>query len=157
MESFIKIKIIILLTLAITLAGKGYSQTTDCIVYDIPVLKSTYINPLNKTADITEFKTIRVNIHFILKSNETENFTETTDVYGSQNAYTGYWFADKVIEQCNYWLNNNPEMTQQLSCCPIDVLDINYNYRLAGVFSTEVILISIILVSIRPSLKTEQM
>lgn len=80
MESFIKIKIIILLTLAITLAGKGYSQTTDCIVYDIPVLKSTYINPLNKTADITEFKTIRVNIHFILKSNGTENFTETTDV-----------------------------------------------------------------------------
>jgi len=132
-ELFIKTKIIISVILAFSFAGKGYSQT-ECIVYDIPALKSAYINPLNKVTGITEHKTIRVNIHFILRSNGTGNFTETTDVYGVQNAYTGYWFAEKVIEQCNYWLNNNPVMTQQLSCCPIDVLDINYNYQLAGVF-----------------------
>lgn len=133
MESFLRNKLAIALILVIYISWQGYSQT-DCIVYDVPALKSAYINPLNETTDITEHKTVRVNIHFILRSNGTGNFTETTDLYGVQNSYTGYWFADKVIEQCNYWLNNNPEMTQQLSCCPIDVLDINYDYQLAGVF-----------------------
>ena len=133
MKSFLRNKLTITLILVIYISWQGYSQT-DCIVYDVPALKSSYINLLNETTDITEHKTIRVNIHFILRSNGTGNFTETTDYYGIQNSYTGYWFADKVIEQCNYWLNNNSEMTQQLACCPIDVLDINYDYQLVGVF-----------------------
>lgn len=70
----------------------------------------------------------------MLKSDGTGNFTETKDINNVQNAYNGYWFANKVIEQCNYWLGNNQAMTQQLSCCPIQVLPINYNYYLSGVF-----------------------
>jgi hypothetical protein len=132
MESFVKTKVIVLI-LILSLVRNGYSQVS-CTVYDIPELKSVYINPLNETTDITEHKIIRVNIHFILRSDGTGNFTETTDIYNAQNSYTGYWFADKVVEQCNYWLNNNQVMTQQLSCCPIPVTDINYNYHLAGVF-----------------------
>ncbi len=133
MKSFIKNKAIILIILFMPTSSYIHAQTS-CVVYDNPNMKSVYLNPLNKSTNTTLLKTIRVNIHFILKSDGTGNFTETTDLYGTQNAYTGYWFADKVIEQCNYWLNNNQEMTQQLSCCPIDVEDINYKYRLAGVF-----------------------
>lgn len=133
MEKLSKFKKIILLLIVVLSVFKGYSQT-KCTVYDIPELKTENLKSLNLVTSITTPKIIRVNIHFILRTNGTGNFTETTDVYGVQNAYTGYWFAEKVIEQCNYWLNNNPEMTQQLSCCPIDVLDINYNYQLAGVF-----------------------
>ncbi|HKJ40651.1 MAG TPA: M43 family zinc metalloprotease [Sunxiuqinia sp.] len=126
-----KNKLTMVLFLVISLVGRGYSQTS-CIVYNIPELKSANIT--TQSSDITEHKIIRVNIHFILKSDGTGNFTETTDLYNVTNSHTGYWFADKIIEQCNYWLNNNQEMTQQLSCCPIEVLDINYNYKLAGVF-----------------------
>jgi hypothetical protein len=70
----------------------------------------------------------------MLKTDGTGNFTETRDVHNVQNSFNGYWFADKVVERCNFWLSNNPVMTQQLSCCPISVLNINYSYVLAGVF-----------------------
>lgn len=134
MEIFTKIKrLYILLLLLFSIFNVGYAQLS-CTLIDIPALKSVYVNPLNQATNITIPRTVRVNIHFILKSNGTGNFTETRDIYNVQNSYNGYWFADKVIEQCNYWLSNNQIMTQQLSCCPIQVLPINYSYTLAGVF-----------------------
>jgi hypothetical protein len=103
-----------------------------CTVIDMPSLKSA--NLIEQISDIGVHKTIRVNIHFILKTDGTGNFTETRDVHNVQNSYNGYWFANKVIERCNYWLSNNQVMTQQLSCCPIQVLNVNYNVVLSGVF-----------------------
>lgn len=134
MEVFIKNKsLYIILLFLFSLVKVGFSQLS-CTVIEIPSLKSAYFNPLNQSTDISNYKTIRVNIHFMLKTNGTGNFTETRDIHNVQNSYNGYWFANKVIEQCNYWLNNNQVMTQQLSCCPIPVLPINYSFTLAGVF-----------------------
>lgn len=123
----------ILIFLLFSIGNVGYAQMS-CTLIDIPALKSAYVNPLNQTTNITISKTIRINIHFMLKTNGTGNFTETRDIYNVQNAYNGYWFANKITEQLNYWLNNNQVMAQQLPCCPIQVLPINYNYTLAGVF-----------------------
>lgn len=136
MEMFTKIKlrnILLLLFLLFSIVDVNYAQLS-CILIDNPALKTAYMNPLNIPTDVSIPKTVRVNIHFILRSNGTGNFTETTDIYNVQNSYNGYWFANKVIEQSNYWLDRNQEMTQQLSCCPIPVEPINYRYTLAGVF-----------------------
>jgi hypothetical protein len=79
-------------------------------------------------------KTIRVIVHFPLKSDGSGNFTETSDCYGNNSQYSGYWLAEKFIERANYWLKNNQEMSQQLSYKPsIPVNNINIQFKLAGV------------------------
>ena len=87
-----------------------------------------------KSATIPSFKTIRVNVHFILRSDGTGNFSETCNIYGNQSDENGYWLANTIINKANYYLANNVEMTQQLSNSPIPVEDINYSYKLNGVF-----------------------
>ena len=87
----------------------------------------------NELAQTNTQKTIRVIIHFPLKSNETGNFTETKDCNGKVSDYNGYWFAEKLIERSNYCLRNNEKMTQQLSYKPIPIKPINIQFELAGV------------------------
>ena len=88
---------------------------------------------LKSTSSVDDFKTVRVNIHFILTSSGTGNFTETKNLYGTTSVQNGYWYADKVIELCNGQLVNE-EMTQQLSYESIPVNSINLAYKLNGVF-----------------------
>jgi len=78
-------------------------------------------------------KIIRVMVHFPLKTDGTGNFTETTNCYGANSPYTGYWFADKFIEVANERLNNNIEMSQQLSYRSIPVEPIKLQFNLSGV------------------------
>lgn len=134
MELFIKNKKLVIIFLSLIATVNLLYGQISCTLIDMPQLKSIYTNPLNIATDVSIQKTVRVNIHFILKSDGTGNFTEARDIYNVQNMYNGYWFADKVIEQCNYWLDRNQTMTQQLSCCPIPVQPTNYRYTLAGVF-----------------------
>ncbi|MEM6799957.1 MAG: M43 family zinc metalloprotease [Bacteroidota bacterium] len=49
-------------------------------------------------------KIVQVNIHFILKSNGTGNFTESGD--GAGRSYNGYQRAEDIITRCNHFWNN---------------------------------------------------
>lgn len=92
------------------------------------------LNLKDAFANVNTKKTVRVIIHFPLKSNGTENFTETKDCFGNPSNHNGYWFAEKFIEIANYCLRNNVEMQQQLSYKkPIPVNPINIQLVLAGV------------------------
>lgn len=87
-----------------------------------------------KSAKINSFKTLRVNVHFILTNAGTGNFSENKNITGNTSSENGYWLANTIINAANNYLNNNEEMTQQLSTSPIPVEDIKYNYKLNGVF-----------------------
>lgn len=107
-----------------------FIMSQECIVYPPinGVLKST------TTGDINVQKTIQVIAHFPLTAAGTGNFTETTDLFGISNQYTGYWFAEKVIERTNYYLDRNQDLDPQLSYePPVPVLPINIDFELAGV------------------------
>ena len=105
------------------------------LISDDHVSKNYYCSSCYlKSASTNSFKMLRVNVHFILRSNGTANFSETTNLNDNQSSENGYWFAKVMIDAANNYLDNNLEMTQQLSTSPIPVEDINYNYKLNGVF-----------------------
>lgn len=88
----------------------------------------------NALSNVNTPKTIRITIHFPLKSDGTGNFTETKDCNGNVSSeYNGYWFAEKFIERANYCLQHNEKMKQQLSNRDIKVKPINIQFELAGV------------------------
>ena len=135
MKKYISISLIVLIQ-ALIYNIQGNSQTTCYVEYPQKTLKNEQIkSPISITRiELNTLKTIRIIVHFPLKSDGTGNFTESTDFYGVANQYTGYWFAEKYIERSNYWLDNNEEMTQQLSYkFPIPVYPINLEFELAGV------------------------
>jgi hypothetical protein len=55
-------------------------------------------------------KVLRVNFHFISKTNGTGNFNETNDGYynPTPRPYNGYMYADDLIKWCNEHWNENP-------------------------------------------------
>lgn len=61
----------------------------------IPQLKSTYVYDPNGP-----IKTMRVNLHYMLRSDGTGNFTETTDSY-TGSPYNGYLYGEDLINACN--------------------------------------------------------
>ena len=87
----------------------------------------------NALPNVNTPKKIRIIIHFPLKTNGTENFTETKDCNGIVSNYNGYWFAEKFIGRANDCLQHNEKMTQQLSNRDIKVKPINIQFELAGV------------------------
>lgn len=105
------------------------------IISDTHISKNYNCTNCNlKSAAINDFKIVRVNIHFITKSDGSGNFNETDNINGVTSSENGYWLAEKVIDKANQYLNTNLEMAQQLSYSTIPVEDINYNYKLNGVF-----------------------
>jgi hypothetical protein len=55
----------------------------------------------NNPPDLQTIKTIRLNYHFMLKSDGTGNFTQTDDGMGN-TSYNGYIFAEDMTK----WMNN---------------------------------------------------
>ena len=105
------------------------------LISDTHISKNYNCSDCNlKSATLHSFKTIRVNVHFILRSNGTGNFSETTNIFGNSSGENGYWLANVLINTANNYLSNNLQMTQQLSYNSIPVEDINYGYKLNGVF-----------------------
>ena len=113
------------------------AQNIYCVALN-PTPKVTSIKP--SSVDMSP-KIIRVIVYFPLKdSGINNNFTETTDCYGKVNSYTGYWFAETLIERTNLSLKKNVAMRQYLrkytkgSDLGIpQVNDINIQLELAGV------------------------
>ena len=130
MKNLLKNKIIFTIIFLIPL---GYINAQDLPDMHTPINYNCSDCNL-KSATLNNFKVMRVNIHFILKNDGTGNFSETENYYGTTSSENGYWIADLLINEANYYLNNNLEMTQQLSYESIPVEDININYKLNGVF-----------------------
>jgi hypothetical protein len=56
----------------------------------------------------SDFKVVRINYHFVLRSNGTGNFTETNDNQG--NTLNGYQHAKDITDAMNYVLSYNVKM-----------------------------------------------
>ncbi len=76
-------------------------------------------------------KTIRVNYHFMLKSDGTGNFNEVTD--GDGRLFSGYDWAQKQVLQMNQQSDQNIQMKIPLGNT-LPVLNKNYNYVLDAVY-----------------------
>ncbi len=120
---------LLLISILLLVCSTLYSQ----IIYCTAVARTSQVSLSNVSTDVSKVKTIRVVVHFPLRSNGTDNFTETKDCTGKVCSYNGYWFAEKFIERANYCLQHNVEMRQQLSYKKIPVKDINIQFELAGV------------------------
>lgn len=136
MKKSIKNKGIFLLLSIISCSFVSLAQSISCSYEPIVTnfsCSSSGLKSANTTYSVDEFKTIRVNIHFMLLTDGTGNFTETQNINGTTSSQNGYWFAQKCIEICNAQLSNEI-MTQQLSYETIPVNEINYGYKLCGIF-----------------------
>ena len=87
----------------------------------------------------TPMKYIRVNIHYMLRSqNHTDypgNFTKTNDGNGNSN-YTGYDYAEQLIKTANGRLDTNTQMNLPPNNST-NVIARKYRYVLNGVFFHE--------------------
>ena len=95
-----------------------------------PSTKSTYVYDPNGPV-----KVIRVNFHFISKTNGTGNFTETNDGYynPTPRSYNGYMYADDMIKWCNeHWNINEPLLHMPIPAVP--ALPKKIKFQLCGVY-----------------------
>jgi len=97
--------------------------------YDTSVARvnSSYVYGLDAPV-----KTIRVNFHFLLKSDGTGNFTETSDNY-TNLPYNGYLFAEDIITWCNNNWNANA-LLQHMPIPQVPALQKKIQFQLCGVF-----------------------
>ena len=77
-------------------------------------------------------KTIRVNFHFLLRTDGTGNFTETSDNY-SARPYNGYLYAEETVKGCNQYWNGNPPL-RHMPNPPVPNLPKKIQLQLCGVF-----------------------
>ncbi len=76
-------------------------------------------------------KVVRINFHFMLKSNGTGNFTETGDNLG--NTLTGYQFAKDIVAQMNWNLSYNIQMNiEPNNTTPVNAK--NYSFVIDAVY-----------------------
>lgn len=79
-------------------------QNPICLTNDYPP------NQAKSSRSINDKKTVRINVHFMLKSNGTGNFRETDDGNGSAD-YNGYMYANDLTD----WINNGCSTNQQMN------------------------------------------
>ena len=127
---------------SISVAQHNHSQCGT----DIPVDYDKYtpiITNLNRSINCTGTnvtKYVNVNFHF-MSSNTMQNFTANDDGQGNTN-YTGYDRARDLVEEMNYYFQNNIKMTLPVinpgSTNNTPVNDINIQYVLKGVYFQQI-------------------
>lgn len=106
MESFLRNKLAIALILVVYISWQGYSQT-DCIVYDVPSLKSAYINPLNDTILIG---LNLLNSKYVWRDLVTTSENENCCTYTNSIKFSG----DTIFQSTGYkkvWQSNDSTLT----------------------------------------------
>ena len=86
----------------------GHDHSHDRNI-ETPTLKSTAAVPSNDCFNRNKLKYVRVNIHYILRSDGTGNFRPNDDGWGNSN-FTGYDFAEDIIIESNRQLAQNNQM-----------------------------------------------
>lgn len=77
-------------------------------------------------------KTMRVNFHYLLRTDGTGNFTETGDNY-TNRPYNGYMYAEEMVRRCNQRWNANKPL-QHMPNPPVEALPKKIQLQLCGVF-----------------------
>lgn len=112
------------------------SSTVPCFSQYCFIADTTAVNLKSGTNNFDPgdpLKHIRVIIHFIQKDDGTGNFNENDDGLTPSNNFSGYDFAEYIIEYANNLLNNNQEMRLQ-PFGNVPVYDPGYRYKLSAVF-----------------------
>jgi len=77
-------------------------------------------------------KIVRVNFHFLLRTDSTGNFTETSDNY-TNRPYNGYLAAEDLVKYCNQrWSVNQP--LRHMPVPPVPALPKKVQFQLCGVY-----------------------
>jgi hypothetical protein len=101
-------------------------------VWALFVLLNGVIFGQNPCTDQNNIKYVRVNIHYVLRSDGTGNFTETSDGWGNNN-FTGFDYAQGMIDSGNAELAVNPGVAlPNGNTFPIN--DFGYRLVLSGVY-----------------------
>jgi len=103
------------------------SQPNRCLADDTAAIIIS-----KKTAATDIIKQVRINIHYMLKSDNTGNFRMEDDGDG-RTSYDGYKFAFDLTQ----WMNNNCAFNEKLNIPTgntISVLDKNYSFILDAVY-----------------------
>jgi len=77
-------------------------------------------------------KIVRVNFHFLLRTDSTGNFTETSDNY-TNRSYNGYLYAEDIIKKCNSCWDFNL-LLRQMPIPPVQAIPKKVQLKLCGVF-----------------------
>ena len=119
----------ILLIALIVLSNYFLRAQSECLTAPVDHVAGTtnYLYNLNGPV-----KVIRVNFHFLLKSDGTGNFTETSDNY-SNRPYNGYMYAEYMVNECNKLWNDNPPL-RHMPNPPVSNLPKKVQFQLCGVF-----------------------
>lgn len=107
------------------------SFSQECYVED-----TTAVNLKSATSGYTPgspVKYVRIIIHFIQKDDGTGNFNEENDGMTPANDFSGYDYANYIVNYANYLLVNNQPMRLQ-PFGEVPVYDPGYRYKLSGVF-----------------------
>lgn len=122
---------IILFLCQTSTAQEAWDNYDDIVIGDDyvpePELKSGY------DPTLTTEKILRVNVHYILRDDNTGNFTEHLDCFGNNNGLNGYEFMEIVFNAANQRLANNDYMRCQ-TANPVPALPMKYRYQLFGVY-----------------------
>ena len=89
---------LIILYSSISKGQTDYFSFSDKTIGSEYVLKSGIDYSAYIPNATTPMKYIRVNFHFMQKTNGIGNFSETSDGITTNSLYTGYYFAKKIIE-----------------------------------------------------------
>ena len=103
------------------------SQPNRCLADDTAAIIIS-----KKTAATDIIKQVRINIHYMLKPDNTGNFRMEDDGDG-RTSYDGYKFAFDLTQ----WMNNNCAFNEKLNIPTgntISVLDKNYSFILDAVY-----------------------
>lgn len=118
-----------LLLLTIILCST-YIQAQQCITDKESAMTEPV--PENTNYNVDTKKLVRINYHFMLRSNGTGNFTEVDDGDG-ENSYTGYDFAEEHTAWMNWFESTNPKMHLPVGNST-DNPDKNFSYVVDAVY-----------------------
>lgn len=133
--------ILVLLLGSPMFASKTFGQTSSigsCATPDgsgaTPAFRSSSIVTTTDCENPNTVKYLKVNYHFVLRTDGTGNFTETQDGLG--NPYNGYQRAEDVILEANHELAANPVSWMQTLgfTYPSPANPKNIRYILTGVY-----------------------
>ncbi len=101
----------------------------------IPFLMTQKALSQTPCSNSSVIKQVKVNIHYVLKTDGSGNFAETSDGWGNSN-YTGFDYAEDLVDSSNAELAVNPGIAGGMRIPGYDytVTDFGFRFVLSGVY-----------------------